>query len=72
MAKKKAAPKLDARFVNNGTICTIYVYTEAAKDWVNENVQTEGWQWMGNGFSGEPRMMLAVAEGMQADGLVFG
>jgi len=32
--------------INCGSIVQFYL-SDAALAWVNENVQTEGWQWMG-------------------------
>ena len=50
--------------------------TQAAKDWVNENVGLEMWQWTptehGMGFGVEWRYYDQLIEGMENDGLIPG
>lgn len=43
--------------------------SQEAKDWVQENVGLEGWQWMGPAFAVEPRMLDNLIAGMEDAGL---
>ena len=62
---------VDVTVVNQGSVFAFYLNTQEAKDWVEENVQTEGYQWLGDGmFAVEWRYAAALARGMQEDGLV--
>lgn len=47
----------------------VLVATEAASAWVEENVELEPWQWVGQAFAVEPRMLDQLLEGAVADGL---
>ena len=46
--------------------------TDKAKNWVDENVQLEGWQWLGDGFGVDHHYVEALVEGMIGDGLEAG
>ena len=68
MARKKG----DVRIMDNGSVVLIYPVSEAAKDWMDENVSLEGgWHRLGGGFACEPRMVEALLEGMSDAGLVL-
>jgi hypothetical protein len=43
----------------------------AAREWVDENVPLESWQWLGAGFACEPRYVTTLIDGMQEDGLTI-
>jgi hypothetical protein len=52
----------------HGTVATLDVLSGAAREWVEENVQTEPWQWLGRsrvgidpGYAEELRAALAEA-----------
>lgn len=51
-----------------GTIVLVTPLTDEARQWVDDNVYTEPWQWMGGGFACEPRMVEALLEGIEVDG----
>ncbi len=55
---------------NGGSIFQFEPLTEAAKDWIEENVQAESWQFMGSSLCVEHRYAGDLAAGMIADGLV--
>lgn len=55
---------------NGGTLFQFEPQTQAAKDWIEQNVQTESWQWFGGSLVVEHRYAAQLAEGMIADGLV--
>ena len=63
------APNIDVQVENEGSIFMFHVLTDAAREWVNENVGLESWQWLGNAFTVEHRYAQDLAEGMQDDGL---
>ena len=44
--------------------------TQAAKDWIKENVQAESWQWLGHTLVIEHRYISDIVQGMVDDGLV--
>lgn len=55
--------------MNHGSVVTFRPVTQAAKDWVEENVHTEGWQWMGSVFAVDHRFVQDLIDGMVAAGL---
>ncbi len=63
--------KPDVRVENEGTIVLVRPLTTEARAWIDENVQTEPWQWFGGGLAVEPRYAHDLVEGMQADGLTL-
>lgn len=60
----------DVEVENHGTVFKFRARTEAAKQWVAENVQLEDWQLMGGGFVVDHRFAQPLVDGMQAAGLV--
>jgi len=63
--------KPDVLVENHGSVFMFVPMTQEAREWVDENVGLESWQWLGGGFAVEPRCALDLANGMQADGLVL-
>jgi len=61
----------DVLVENHGSVCMVTPMSLAAHTWVDENVQPEGWQWIGASFSCEPRYVPYLIEGMQDDGLMI-
>ena len=59
----------DVTVVCHGSVSRIVPETQAATDWINENVQTEGWQWQGKSLVVESRFIIPVVEGMIEAGL---
>ncbi len=72
MAKKAKvqAAQPDVTVANHGSIFMIYPLTQAAKEWVDENVPLEDYQWLGPSFACEHRYVDNLLEGMMNDGLV--
>lgn len=60
----------DVVVTNHGSVVMIRPETPAAQEWVDANLELEGWQWLGGGFACEPRMVEGLVDGMQGDGLV--
>jgi hypothetical protein len=65
------SPAADFSLTNHGTIFTIEPVTQQAKDWFDENVPTEGWQWMGSACSVEPRCIEPLVEGILEEGMTI-
>lgn len=76
MAKSKKLsvfPIVDVEIFDEGSIVQFMCFSNTALDWVNDNVQLEGWQWIGGrSFAVDHRFAGNLADGMQAEGLVFG
>ena len=61
---------VDVQVVNEGTIVLFRPLTDAARTWIDENVNSEDYQWFGGGLCVEHRYANDIVEGMKADGLV--
>jgi hypothetical protein len=59
----------DFRISNHGSIITIQPLTDDATIWLDENVEAEGWQWLGPSLCVEPRMAGAIVDGFEEAGL---
>lgn len=59
----------DFKLHNHGSVVMIEPVSHEAKDWVRENLDLEGWQWMGNAFAVEPRMVDNLVAGIEEAGL---
>lgn len=66
------APEFDVIATSHGSIVAVCPVTPAAKEWVEEHVALESWQWMGNMFAVEPRYLEDLLMGMEQDGLTCG
>ena len=62
-------PIVDVRVNDQGSVVLLQPITEAASDWIDENIESEGWQWFGGALAVEHRYADAIIEGMQSDGL---
>lgn len=54
---------------NHGSIMIFQPLTAAGQEWIDENVQSEDWQWIGGGLSVEARYAGDLAQGMRESGL---
>jgi hypothetical protein len=60
----------DVTVTNCGSIVQFRLHSKAAQEWVEENVQTDDWQWFGrNCFNVDHRYAGHLAEGMADAGL---
>jgi len=63
---------IDIRIHDDGTVVGFTPLTDAARDWIDENVESESWQWLGETLFVDHRMARPLAHGMAADGLEIG
>jgi len=69
MAKRTKKADVDVEVDNCGTVAVVHLLTEQAREWWDENVETEPWQWLGAVSIGvEPRAGFAIVEAMAAEG----
>jgi hypothetical protein len=59
----------DVVVTNHGSIATLALKTQAARDWVSENIPDDA-PWFGGQLAVEPRFVDNVVDGMMGDGLV--
>jgi hypothetical protein len=71
-AKNSVTPATpDVLVANGGTVFTFCPLTTRAKTWIDDNVQTESYHWLGNVLVVEYRYACGLALGMQQDGLIL-
>lgn len=62
----------DVLLENDGSVVRFEIQTPEAMNWVKENINLEGWQWLGrNSFAVEHRFAKDIAEGMGNYGLLL-
>ena len=49
---------------NHGSVVLLRPLSDEARLWIDENVQTEGWQWFGDAFAVEPRYVEPLVRGL--------
>ena len=67
---KQTAKQADVIVGGGGSIYTLTPLSDEAKAWIDENVESEGYQWLGSSLCVEHRYVADVVEGMQAAGLI--
>ena len=65
---KQREVKPDALVSGGGSIYQIMPLTQAAKDWIEENVNADG-MWLGNALCVEHRYIADIVDGMASAGL---
>jgi len=65
----KKQPKIDVEVRRAANIFQFVLKTKKAHNWVDENVHSEPWQWMGNVLNVEHDVALNLSNGMQKAGL---
>lgn len=48
----------------HGSVVLLRPLNAAAIEWLNKNVQSEGWQWFGGALAVEPRYLEPLLEGI--------
>jgi hypothetical protein len=64
---KSIAP--DVLVCHEGTVFVFCPLTPRAKQWIQENVSSEGWQWFGDALVIEHRYAWGLGQGMKDAGL---
>jgi hypothetical protein len=59
----------DVRIINEGTLTGVLALNAEARQWIDDNVHSEGWQWMGKVLWVDHRMVDNLLDGMIAAGL---
>lgn len=59
----------DAVVEGHGTLYTVRPLTDAAKQWIDENVSSDG-MWFGNALCVEHRYVADIVAGMEDAGLI--
>jgi hypothetical protein len=59
----------DLRVENHGSIALLIPQNETAREWLNDNVASEPWQWFGDGLAAEPRYVDMLIDGALDEGL---
>lgn len=62
---------MDIEVQNHGSIVSLTPLTDAGRDWIDENVASEDWQWMGGSLNIEPRYAGELLYGAQEAGLAM-
>lgn len=58
----------DVEIVNEGTVVLFRPVTDRAKVWFKENIQAEGWQWLGMSVGVDHRYAGDIVEGLLGAG----
>ena len=58
----------DIRIIDDGSLIGFKPVSEECLDWINENVESAGWQWMGNTLWVDHRMAGPLLDGIIAAG----
>ena len=61
----------DVLAANQGTVFLFNSLTARAQEWVDDNVVSEPWQWLGRTLVVEARYASGLAQAMQDAGLVL-
>lgn len=56
--------------IDQGTMVGFYPHSDEAKQFIEENVQAESWQWLGPILWADHRMACDLYTGLQQAGLV--
>lgn len=71
MKRSALATSPDVLVRNEGTVFVFCPLTSAAKDWVDDNVESEAYQWFGNALVVGHGFAWGLAQGMKDAGLVL-
>jgi hypothetical protein len=58
----------DFQIADHGSIISIKPVTEAARTWVDENVVSEPWQWLGGALCTDVRCAIELVNAIVAEG----
>ena len=61
---------VDLLIRDEGTVVAFQPVTPAAREWIDENIISEGWQWLGDTLAIDHRYADTIIDGAILDGLV--
>lgn len=61
----------DIEIINQGSLIGFNLISDAAREWFADNVEAEGYQWMGNVLYVDHRFADAIIEGVRDAGLTI-
>ena len=67
---KEDVSQVDFGVTNAGTVWTFEPFSVAAKDWVQDNVVTADWQWLGRKLVVDHRLAHTLLQGIMDEGFV--
>jgi hypothetical protein len=59
----------DIEFQDEGTVTLIIPLSPAGKSWLDENVESEDWQYLGSNLAIDTRVVGVILAGASHDGL---
>jgi hypothetical protein len=62
----------DVRIETGGRLSSMVLITPVSyvgRQWIDENLQVEGWQWLGRSLAVDKRYAAPIVDGMIGDGL---
>ncbi len=65
----ETAPAIDIRVENHGTVFLIRPISDAGSQWIDDNLQVESWQWLGEAVAVDHHYIMIHVIGMLEDGL---
>jgi hypothetical protein len=63
---------MDILIHNRGSMFGFQPTSDVGRTWIDENLQTEGWQWLGRTLYVDHRYADDILDGMVNDGLTIG
>ena len=61
----------DFYYRNEGSIILLMPNTEDSQEWINENLQVQPWQRLGNNIAVDRRSFTVIEEVIENDGLLI-
>lgn len=59
----------DVRVESDSSMVLITPVSYVGRQWIDENIQAEGWQWLGGSLAVDKRYAEPIVNGMLNDGL---
>lgn len=66
--KDAPVPQVDFVVTDQGTVIGFQPLTDGARQWTDEHVHSEPWQWMGNILWVDHRMAGGLLDGIESEG----
>lgn len=60
---------VDLLIRDEGTVVVFRPVSDAARQWIDDNVISEGWQWLGGTLAVDHRYADSIIQGAMLDGL---